>query len=149
MRLLHYSCLSELKPISADTQRHHMKPRGLWLSVEGEHDWLAWCKAESFREHCLEHVFHVKLKADCRMLHIAEVDQLDDFSERFGGTQIPGIDSRYHIDWPRVAANWQGIIIAPYQWARRMTDHTFWYYGWDCASACIWDAAAIAEVVKL
>ena len=22
----------------------------------------------------------------------------------------------------------------------------FWYYGWDCASGCIWDPAAVAEI---
>ena len=51
-RLLHYSS----KPITAVYSvsqgpglEHHRydKPRGLWLSVEGEDDWRSWCEAES------------------------------------------------------------------------------------------------------
>lgn len=50
-----------------------------------------------------------------------------------------------HINWPMVADRYQGIVIAPYLWSRRM-DGGLWYYGWDCASGCIWDAAAVASV---
>jgi hypothetical protein len=52
----------------------------------------------------------------------------------------------YYIDWSKVAAKHQGIIIAPYCYARRLTYHTAWYYGWDCASGCIWDLKAIQSV---
>ncbi|QBI98814.1 hypothetical protein SEA_BOBBY_184 [Mycobacterium phage Bobby] len=48
------------------------------------------------------------------------------------------------IDWGKVAADYGGIIIAPYQWSRRMDPH--WYYTWDCASGCIWNLEAIESL---
>lgn len=35
---------------------------------------------------------------------------------------------------------------APYQWRRRNERGFSWYYGWDCASGCIWRASAIREI---
>jgi hypothetical protein len=52
-----------------------------------------------------------------------------------------------YIDWLRVAQKSAGIIIAPYIWERRL--HLPWYYGWDCASGCVWDAAAVLSVKRL
>ena len=53
-----------------------------------------------------------------------------------------------YIDWPAVATDYPGLIIAPYQWSCRMSEFTRWYYGWDCASGCIWNADAIARVTE-
>ena len=52
----------------------------------------------------------------------------------------------YDIDWNRVAKKYQGIIITPYIWERRLTTTCTWYYGWDVASGCIWDNKAIKEI---
>lgn len=52
----------------------------------------------------------------------------------------------YEIDWKKVTEEYQGIIISPYIWQRRLAPHTMWYYGWDVASGCIWDTDAIEEV---
>jgi hypothetical protein len=27
-------------------------------------------------------------------------------------------------------------------------DNCGWYYGWDCASGCIWDSAAVERVAQ-
>lgn len=51
------------------------------------------------------------------------------------------------VNWPLIATRWDGIIIAPYQWSCRYDDRTFWYYGWDCASGCIWNLHAITDVI--
>ncbi len=53
------------------------------------------------------------------------------------------------VDWTRIASEYQGIIIAPYVWECRLNDSCNWYYGWDCASGCIWDAAAVALIEPL
>lgn len=53
--------------------------------------------------------------------------------------------STYELDWLKVKQKYQGIIIAPYQWKCRMAQETKWYYGWDCASGCIWDLDCIDE----
>lgn len=53
----------------------------------------------------------------------------------------------YTIDWFQVVRNFPGIIIAPYLWERRNSNRSnwdsCWYYGWDCASGCIWDLRCI------
>lgn len=37
---------------------------------------------------------------------------------------------------------------APYQWECRLDRDTFWYYSWDCASACIWNLQAVRPLVE-
>ena len=48
------------------------------------------------------------------------------------------------INWLAVARDYDGILIAPYCYTRRMT--LDWYNTWDCASACVWNARAIERV---
>ncbi len=54
----------------------------------------------------------------------------------------------YQLEWDKVKDKYQGIIIAPYQWECRLALETCWYYGWDCASGCIWDLDCIKEFIK-
>ena len=51
----------------------------------------------------------------------------------------------HEIDWKKVKSKYQGIIIAPYQWSCRLNLDSNWYYGWDCASGCIWDLDCIKD----
>ena len=46
------------------------------------------------------------------------------------------------MDWGYLATQYQGLIIAPYLWDLRLFGPA-WYYGWDCASGCIWDLTAV------
>lgn len=66
-------------------------------------------------------------------------EEIDSFTHRYG---IPGFFGSPMINWPAVAIEYQGVIVAPYSWERRNS----WYYPWDCASGCIWDAAAIESI---
>lgn len=50
------------------------------------------------------------------------------------------------LDWAAIGKLYDGIIIAPYLWERRLNGGAMWYYGWDCASGCIWNPRAISEV---
>ena len=52
------------------------------------------------------------------------------------------------IDWPRVANDYAGIEICPYLSSKRNDDDSFWYYGWDVASGCVWDPSGIKELIK-
>ena len=148
LRLLHYSA-KPLGRVRAVPQQNHdpFKPSGLWVSVEGDDDWLSWCQAEGYRTHALAHVHQVSLRPSAHVKIIRGTDELDAFDGEFmlDNPSLGGLGDKFHaIDWRRVASLHQGIIIAPYVWSRR---HTFlWYYGWDCASGCIWDPAAIAAV---
>lgn len=123
------------------------KPRGFWVSVdEGGHGWAHWCESEGFRLAALKVVHDVVLVPDARILLIPDEAAFDAFAAEYGSSDLPGRSDRCdRIDWPTVADRYQGIVIAPYLWSRRY-DGGLWYYGWDCASGCIWDAAAVASI---
>lgn len=144
VRLLHYT----KEPFVFDRSRTYPsagvsdKPRGLWVSVEGEDDWSAWCVGESFALESLAHCAEVTLSPEAEVEIIERVDQLDAFYRRFRVTDDP-LEIRA-IDWGAVRDCMQGVIIAPYQWERRLD--LMWYYVWDCASGVIWNLAAVADV---
>jgi hypothetical protein len=126
------------------------KPRGLWVSVLGRMDWASWCRAERFRATRRQFASRIHLAPNARVLRVAGEAGIDAFSAEFG------FEHRWHpnyvdtvIDWAKVAATYQGIIIAPYVWERRLHDGSDWYYPWDCASGCIWNPAAVECVEPL
>ena len=124
------------------------KPRGLWFSVQtGAGDgWLEWCRAEEFRvDTDFEYAYELRLEED-RILRLEPKD-LDKFTERFG--IAPRAGKIRDIDWAYVAKLYGGIEIAPYSYAHRHRPDSFWYYGWDCASGCVWDPASIWKVTRV
>ncbi len=146
--LVHY-CAAPLAEIRStpqpESKSRGFKPHGLWVSVEGKDDWRAWCESESFGAERFRLEYEIVLRPDSRVLHIRGAQALDSFTRMFrAGDRDRFLDQ---ILWGDVAAAWQGIVIAPYLWSRRNTDHTFWYYPWDCASGCIWDASAVAKII--
>ncbi len=128
------------------------KPEGFWVSVLGEDDWPTWCHAERFHTDMLAHEYKVTLKSCARIHHITNLFAFDAFHDTYSveTERRPHYNSDEYwrgqrpIDWRKVAADCDGIIIAPYQWERRMLPS--WYYGWDCASGCIWNPAVIREL---
>jgi hypothetical protein len=152
MRLLHYTD-EPLKHIVSRPQPEgaQIKPHGLWLSVEGDDDWFSWCATEAFGLRRLALIYEVCLAPDASIVRLKTPAELVAFSECFPNADAPfgGIKEidLFAIDWPAVARQFQGIIIAPYQWECRL--ELMWYYGWDCASGCIWDAAAISSFSQL
>ena len=141
MRLIHYS----KEPLTAVYSRAHdrngcgcYKTPGLWVSVEGPDDWVEWCRSESFGT--FDHATEVTLAPGARILHLSTVEQVEAFDLEYAG----GPAHFREIDWQAVRAKYQGIIIAPYQWSIRLGPN--WYYGWDCASGVIWDAAAVVAL---
>jgi hypothetical protein len=157
MNLTHYSSRGALFPVSMDQDREpSMKPRGLWVSVDGEDDWPSWNEREQFLDLSLQTAYRVTLADDARLLHLTTPGDLHDFTERYlgnpswtNGAQIVGDTASFCIDWARVASLYQGIVIAPYQWGCRYDRDLMWYAGYDCASGCIWDASAIESVALL
>ncbi|UOE45506.1 hypothetical protein [Agromyces larvae] len=129
------------------------KPRGLWLSVDGEDDWPAWCRNEQFRLETLEHRAVFTIAADAEVLRIGNLGELKAFTAEYRDhPAFAGTDLGSHwIDWPRVAARYDGILITPYLWDARYDLNSMWYYGWDCASGCVWNLAALvpADVLEV
>lgn len=126
----------------------HGKPAGFWVSVEGESDWVEWCLGEDFATDWLRVRHEVTLAPDALILNIDTAHGIDEFHQRYAveNKDRSWADHKHwEIDWPAVAAHYDGIIIAPYQWSRRLGG-PHWYYGWDCASGVIWNAQAIESV---
>lgn len=145
-RLLHYSAAPLL---SVDDRDHELypdhKPQGLWFSV-GE-AWKDWCEAERFGLDRLLHVSPIVLGRGAKILRLRNPAALDKFTAAYRTPLLPGTDLRsFVIDWPKVSESYDGIVIAPYQWRRRLSIEAFWYYGWDCASGCIWRRRAVALI---
>ncbi len=82
------------------------------------------------------------------MLRIGTVQALDEFTLQYGvpSKLWPRSIVYTSVLWSGLAKDYAGIIIAPYLYQRRLDGNANWYYGYDCACGCIWDAGAIAEV---
>jgi hypothetical protein len=147
IKLSHYTNESALVPRSCgqpEPDDHggqgFLKPRGLWLSVDGDDDWAAWCRENSYGCGCRR--FTIELTPAARVLTLVGDREVRAFDRHYG---VNLYDTMRAIDWVRVATDVQGLIIAPYVWTARLD--LLWYYGWDCASGVVWDAGAIAQVV--
>lgn len=120
------------------------KPSGLWLSDDGDRGWREFCERENFRVESLAH----RQEFLCSTGSWAVLRSFSDilsFTDEFcaKGTLIPGVTS---IDWQRVKSAYGGLLITPYCYIARHDTRTFWYYGWDCASACVWDLRTVRAV---
>ena len=132
-------------------QKDVMKPNGLWYSVEGEDDWPMFCRYEEWNDDGLRAVHEVILELG-KVLRITTGAELvrfhRDYSAVMPDWRGPSDYSRPGIDWFRVSREYAGIEIAPYQWEHRLTG-MMWYYGWDCASGCIWDLEVLQDFRRL
>jgi len=120
----------------------YAKPRGLWLSADGELDWPEWCEGEGFNLEALAYRTRWRIKEDSQVLHIQDMDEIFEFTDRFMASD----DVPVGIDWGRVTQVYDGILITPYLWDARYRPKTMWYYGWDCASGCIWNLDVLERV---
>lgn len=117
-----------------------MKPTGLWLSVDD--DWRRWCRDEELDWADRAPDVPFEIVDPSRILALTTAEDLDMFSEKF----IDLFADHYYVEWELLTQHFAGILIAPYQWSRRLHFKTSWYYTWDCASACIWDLSVVRQV---
>lgn len=124
---------------------HNLKCKGLWLSDEStEHGWKWWCEGNDFALDRL--AVETKFRCDTsRWAVLTDNHAIREFHWNYAKEVFPGL--RY-IDWPAVAGRYAGILISPYSWELRLAHDFLWYYGWDCASACVWDLSTIEEESK-
>jgi hypothetical protein len=157
LTLSHWSTkpLPPLRDVEQDTDGvfAYFKPRGLWVSIDGDDDWRAFCEGNEFNLDAFIYRTIVRMKPDANILTMGTVEELNRFTDKYYKDRFahipdwPPDSSRrmcMHLDWPRIAKEYDGIIIAPYVWPARMD--LMWYYTWDCASGCIWKASAIESV---
>jgi len=161
LKLSHYSefPVTEIRSVSQETvhdMAHFEKPKGFWVSVDGPGDWKDYCEQVHWLAK-LTFRYRVTLAGNANILTLRSPEDIDSFTDRYGIVPAPVLiptgfgagemhQSPPTIDWARVAREYQGIIIAPYIWQKRLDYMAAWYYGWDCACGCIWDASAIAKL---
>lgn len=125
------------------------KPMGGWISVPGSNlDWPTWCTNEEFRLDGLRwrHTYEL----DTANIKLIETfDQMLEFHREWG-TRMETLSgsanyTRWNIRWADLSREYSGIVIAHYFWSCRLGNDEItnqisnWYYGWDCASGCIWN----------
>lgn len=146
--LIHYAAT----PRVLDRQRKPvergdgMKPSGLWFSVKGEYDWDWWCRSEEFGVERLACAHLVVLEDGANILCLTSVAEMMAFHDKYMHRPYASVSSYVQIDWRRVMAEYDGIIISPYQWDLRMARDFLWYYTWDCASGCVWNWDAVKSL---
>ena len=151
-RLIHYSYepLTEVYSVKQDDSvrghRGWLKPFGLWVSCQGDGDWIEWCEAESWRDY--KHATQIVLAREANILRITNSAKWLEFDRNY----VTPSSNDYRpekVHWEAVARSYQGIIICPHLGEHRLSMDNMWYNGWDCASGCIWDKEAIARLVPL
>lgn len=137
----------------ADKDAFFMKPKGLWITPEyANYNWFEWSTSEEFRQGDLNFVHDVKFSSDARLLRLENAADIDAFTQTYGFSIMDHFGLRSFsrrndgIYWDRVADQYQGILIPTYIWERRLMAGADWYYPWDCACGCIWDAAAVESI---
>lgn len=153
MKLKHYA----QGPVEFDRTRRYaqrrpiggIKPAGFWVSVDGEDDcpWPAYL--HEWGEPLGQWAYRVELDPDARIRHISSPQGIDLFHEAYAvqtsfEREYQIRHDSWPIDWTAVAEDYDGVIIAPYQWVRRMNPH--WYYNWDCSSGCLFTPEAVRSL---
>lgn len=151
--IMHYvkEPIGLLKSFDLNTlEEFSLKPKGFWISIEDGCSWKDWCEGEHFQLECFAYAYKVSLSKNANLLHLKTAQEVIDFGKKYRlKNAILERFSKTHnsyMDWQRVGNEYQGLIIAPYQWDCRLRTDSFWYYGWDCSSGCIWDVDAIAKI---
>jgi hypothetical protein len=155
MQLIHYTKEKfslEHREYDQEELSWQAKPNGLWVSVEGDYDWKWWCESEDFKVEDLAISYEVILKEKAKILYLWNSKEICDLSNNYPYLKSQWDDPvgrevcrTYEIDWKKVKSQYQGIIIPNYIWECRLSQLSCWYYGWDCASGCIWDLTCIEE----
>jgi hypothetical protein len=125
------------------------KPCGLWWGVGDS--WMDFCVTDCG---CVRpFVYEIKINEES-LLKINTCEQIDSFTREYIISPefdfFPKFDFDFNImsekliDWYKVGERYQAIEITPYFWERRLKFR--WYYGWDCASGCVWVEEPISSI---
>lgn len=149
LTLIHYSSLpvKNYRPTFQYLTPLH-KPQGLWVSADGYGDtWRDYLLSVE-RDGDYPFAQKIELRRDAKILRLRNLREMEDFTTSFAP------DSEYRhfglIEWRRVADEFSGIVIAPWQPDFRFQGNGLhsraWYWGWDCACGCIWGDDAVETV---
>lgn len=164
LRRTHITHISDFKLEDFSVQKTEMKPHGLWYGFN--ESWMDWCSGEM--SHWLQPYIYEILTDDSKILRITNEQEMEAFENEYhdvpdhvrniyevaNGKKWRSIDdsdmyrfgrrSVNFIAWGRVAEKYGALEVVPYIWEKRL--ESMWYYGWDCASGCIWSKDVITDV---
>lgn len=117
------------------------KPNGLWFGIGNS--WLNWMISEDFKYTEYNYIYELEFDKN-KILKIDNENKFKKFEEQFLlKTDKKPLTLSYKtntfmgsIDWEKVSSQYNGIEISPYFYQFRLSH--LWYYGWDCASGCLW-----------
>ena len=118
---------------------YHLKPHGLWYSIDTE--WIEWCK-DNQPSFIKPNSFNLEINLN-ECIVISTEKELVDFNKEYT------IESYYkYIDWNVVRKKFKGIEIRNYKelYEYRYNFDYLWFSGWDVSSGCIWDLSIINKV---
>ena len=137
MRYTHYSEDKNLQLLDMTPQAiksiYNIKPVGLWIGHDEEEGWSNWCESANFQKG--DYKYEVNL-IDKNLLYIKTNKDIIRFNNEY--RIFSPINSMYTVDWIKLFYKYNGIMIFPYRHEARLDIDFMWYYGWDCASGCIW-----------
>ena len=118
--------------------QRHDKPWGLWYACGDA--WFQWTTSE-MPEWVEGWQYLYELNITEAVLQLPTPEEILAFDERYRFRDAP---YESYINWAAVANDFPGLEICPYQFSLRYSLR--WYYGWDVASGCIWDARGVEEM---
>jgi len=140
-------------------QRPAHKPIGLWYDCSGE--WIRHLRRATGmpQSYYDAHHYYEVIPNFQRVLKIDTPEKFLAFEKQYGVARgdepnkyldafLKSTDIS-RIDWPKVAMQYSGIEICPYQSQfRSVSDRRShdWYAGWDVASGCIWAKDGLLEL---
>ena len=130
---------TKFRPVAQGSPMLFGKPNGLWYSCGSA--WQDWVEGE-MPGRAGGYAYQIEIRPS-KMLLIKNAGDFLAFEQKY----LVTVGSGLGVDWKRVARDYSGIEICPYQSKFRMESD--WYYPWDVASGCIWGAAAISSIVPL
>ena len=135
--------------ISGFSQKIGPKPNGLWYECQdgSSETWKEFCTLGMSKGYQYDSTYNVMLN-DYEILFIPDEHHFEKFYKMYSVDHPSGPKFDKMIDWPKVAEHYAGIEICPYLSNKRMDDDSFWYYGWDVASGCVWDSSGVKEIIQ-
>jgi hypothetical protein len=127
-----------------EPQPSRAKPVGLWYACGLE--WIEYALYNA-PDWIYNNVYAVEVNLDA-MLRVPQDMSIKDFTTEYRTYSGPR-DGTNAIDWARVAEDYAGIEICPYQGEHRSSRANEWYYTWDVASGCVWGNAAVINIEKI
>jgi hypothetical protein len=118
-----------------------IKPRGMWYGIGT--DWIDWVRG-NMPHWETDNIFKIDVNMNKIKVLKNEKDVIE-FQAKYGVDKFGFGD--YKIDWSKVAQDYSGIEVNPYDYGIRMK--YMWYGTFDIASGCIWNSRGLKKAQSL